>query len=116
MKSWEREKLIRLRLQEQNSVTLTEICALTGASVATVRRDFDMLAKSGAAERSFGVLHLPEKQTQRRRYVNGTEILDETDREKQRIAQEAASQVIRSLSAQARPAICWPRCWARWSG
>ncbi len=93
MKSWEREKLIRQRLQEQNSVTLTEICDLTGASVATVRRDFEELAKAGAAERSFGVLHLPEKQTQRRQYVNGTEILDDIDREKQRIAQEAAAQV-----------------------
>lgn len=93
MKSWEREKLIRLRLQEQNSVTLAEICELTGASVATVRRDFETIARTGAAERSFGVLHLPEKQSQRRRYVNGTEIVDDIDREKQRIAQEAAAQV-----------------------
>lgn len=93
MKSWEREQLIRRLLVEKGAVTSAEICEITGASAATVRRDFDAIEQSGAAERSFGMLHLPEKQSQRRRYINGTEIVDEIDREKQRIAREAASFV-----------------------
>ncbi len=91
MKAWERERMIMELLQEHGAVTLTEICERSGASVATVRRDFDLLQDKGVAERSHGGLHLPVKQ--RRRYVNGTEILDEIDREKQRIAREAAAQV-----------------------
>lgn len=93
MKSWEREQLIRRQLAERGAVSLTEICELTGASPATVRRDFDAIERSGAAERAFGMLHLPEKQAQRQRYINGTEVVDETDREKLAIAREAAAQV-----------------------
>ena len=93
MKGWEREKLILQRLQEHGTISLAEACAETGASIATIRRDFDALEKRGLGERSYGVLHLPVRQSQRRRYVNGTEILNDFDREKQRIAQEAAAQV-----------------------
>lgn len=93
MKGWEREKLILQRLQERGAIALTEACEATGASIATIRRDFDSLEKRGLAERSYGALHLPERQSQRRRYVNGTEILDDFDREKQEIARAAAAQV-----------------------
>ena len=93
MKYWERERLILERMNENGSVTLTEICDLTGASVATVRRDFETIQEKGLAERSHGGLHIPEKVKQRRNYINGTEILDDSDREKLRIAQEAAAQV-----------------------
>lgn len=91
MKGWEREKLILELLQERGAVTLMEVCEKSGASVATVRRDFDLLQSKGAAIRSHGGLHLPEKR--RKSYVNGTEVVNEIDREKQRIAQEAAAQV-----------------------
>ena len=93
MKAWEREKLILDRIEENGSVSLTEICELTGASVATVRRDFETISAKGLAERSHGGLHIPEKIKQRRNYINGTEILDESDREKLCIAREAAAQV-----------------------
>ena len=43
MKAWERERRLLERLQEQGSLALTEACALTGASVATTRRDFELL-------------------------------------------------------------------------
>ena len=93
MKYWEREQTILQALQTRGAVSMTEICALTGASVATVRRDFDELQSKGIAERTHGGLRLPQKQPERRRYVNGTEIADAIDKEKYRIAQEAAAQV-----------------------
>ena len=93
MKSWEREQKIQALLQEQGAVSLTEICTLTGASVATVRRDFEELQKKGLAERIHGGLHIPQKQPAHRGSINGTEILNEIDKEKQLIAQEAAAQV-----------------------
>lgn len=93
MKGWEREQKIKELLLERGAVSMTEVCAITGASVATVRRDFEELQKKGLAERTHGGLRLPQKQPERRRYVNGTEILDEIDKEKQLIAQEAAAQV-----------------------
>ena len=48
MKAWERERRLLERLQEQGSLALTEACALTGASVATTRRDFELLQEKGA--------------------------------------------------------------------
>ena len=93
MKYWEREKLILERMNANGSVALTEICELTGASIATVRRDFETIQEKGLAERSHGGLHVPQKVKQRKNYINGTEILDDSDREKLRIAQEAAAQV-----------------------
>ena len=47
MKAWERERRLLERLQEQGSLALTEACALTGASVATTRRDFELLQEKG---------------------------------------------------------------------
>lgn len=91
MKYWEREKKILELLQTQEAVSMAEVCALTGASVATIRRDFDTLQEKGLAERTRGALR--RKPRERKRYVNGTEIIDEIDREKYRIAQEAAAQV-----------------------
>lgn len=91
MTYWEREKLILDILKEQGSVSMTRVCELTGASVATVRRDFGEIQKKGLATRSHGGLHLPEKP--KKRYMSGTEIVDEIDREKQLIAMEAAAQV-----------------------
>ena len=91
MKYWEREKQILDILKEKEAVSMAEICRLTGASVATVRRDFDEIQKKGLAKRSHGGLHLPEKP--KKRYMNGTEIVDEIDAEKQLIAMEAAAQV-----------------------
>ena len=44
------------RLQEQGSLALTEACALTGASVATTRRDFELLQEKGLAQRTHGGL------------------------------------------------------------
>lgn len=91
MKYWEREKQILDILKEKEAVSMAEVCRLTGASVATVRRDFDEIQKKGLAKRSHGGLHLPEKP--KKRYMSGTEILDEIDAEKQLIAMEAAAQV-----------------------
>lgn len=94
MKYWEREKQILHLLEANGAVSMTEICAVTGASVATIRRDFDELQKKGLAQRTHGGLRLPQKKEEPgRRYVNGTEILDDIDREKQLIAREAAAQV-----------------------
>lgn len=91
MKSWEREKQITELLQAHGSVAMSQICELTGASVATVRRDFDELQKKGLAERTHGGLILPQRKPER--YVNGTELLDDIDREKLLVAREAAAQV-----------------------
>lgn len=91
MKYWEREKAILDLLKEKGAVAMTEICAQTGASVATTRRDFDEIQKKGLAVRTHGGLRLPEKQ--RKNYINGTEIKDEIDKEKMIIAREAAAQV-----------------------
>ncbi len=93
MKAWEREKLIIEQLKSNRMVSIGDICTLTGASVATVRRDFDALQERGQLVRTHGAVHLPEQQSQRSRYVNGTEIIDSIDLEKQQIAKEAAAQV-----------------------
>lgn len=93
MKYWEREKKILELLQERGAISMQEICELTGASVATTRRDFDEIQNKGLAERTHGGLKLPEKRPDFRRYVNGTEIADEIDKEKLLIAKEAAAQV-----------------------
>lgn len=91
MKYWEREKEILDILNEKKAVSMAEICRITGASVATVRRDFDEIQKKGLAKRSHGGLHLPEKP--KKRYMSGTEVIDGIDEEKQLIAMEAAAQV-----------------------
>lgn len=93
MKYWQREQTVLQVLKEQGAVSMTDVCAMTGASVATVRRDFDEMQAKGLAERTHGGLRLPQKQPERSRYVNGTEILDAIDKEKQTIAREAAAQV-----------------------
>lgn len=93
MKYWDREKKVLELLHEHGAVALAEICELTGASVATVRRDFDEIQKKGLAQRTHGGLKLPEKKSEHNRYVNGTEIVDEIDNEKMIIAREAAAQV-----------------------
>ncbi len=91
MRYWERERMILELLKENGAVALTEICTCTGASVATVRRDFEEIQKKGLAVRTHGGLRLPEKQ--RKNYINGTEVKDEIDKEKMLIAKEAAAQV-----------------------
>ena len=91
MKYWEREKAVLELLREKGAVSMTEVCSKTGASVATIRRDFDEIQKKGLAVRTHGGLQLPEKQ--RKNYINGTQIKDEIDKEKLMIAKEAASQV-----------------------
>ena len=78
------------RLQEQGWLALTEACALTGASVATTRRDFELLQEKGLAQRTHGGLQLPKKE-EPKGYLQGTAILNHTDEEKYRIAQEAAA-------------------------
>ena len=92
MKAWERERRLLERLQEQGSLALTEACALTGASVATTRRDFELLQEKGLAQRTHGGLQLPKKE-EPKGYLQGTAILNHTDEEKYRIAQEAAASV-----------------------
>ena len=110
MKAWERERRLLERLQEQGSLALTEACALTGASVATTRRDFELLQEKGLAQRTHGGLQLPKKE-EPKGYLQGTAILNHTDEEKYRIAQEAAaSQGSPCSSARARRAICWRPC------
>lgn len=91
MKYWEREKAILELLGEKGAVALTEVCDHTGASVATIRRDFEEIQKKGLAVRTHGGLRLKEKQG--KSYMNGTELNDEIDREKMIIAREAAAQV-----------------------
>ncbi|MBQ7872268.1 MAG: DeoR/GlpR transcriptional regulator [Oscillospiraceae bacterium] len=93
MKYWEREKLILDRLEAEGFVSLTEACALTGGSVATLRRDFEAIQAKGLAQRTHGGLQEPEKVRTRKNYINSTEILDDIDREKQVIARAAAAQV-----------------------
>lgn len=93
MKYWDREKKVLELLNEHGAVAMAEICELTGASVATVRRDFEEIQKKGLAQRTHGGLKLPEKKPEHSRYVNGTEIVDEIDKEKMLIAKEAAAQV-----------------------
>ena len=92
MKAWERERRLLERLQEQGSLALTEACALTGASVATTRRDFELLQEKELAQRTHGGLQLPKKE-EPKGYLQGTAILNHTDEEKYRIAQEAAASV-----------------------
>lgn len=93
MKYWEREKLIVERLQEQGSVAMPEICELTGASVATTRRDFESIRQKGMGERTHGGLRLPQQRAERKGYLQGTAIFSRTDEEKHCIAQEAAASV-----------------------
>ncbi len=87
----EREKLLLEYLAQKEIVSLTTACELTGASVATMRRDFDTLQEKGLAERSHGALRLAPKKE--KSFFGGTEILDDTDREKHAIAKEAAKVV-----------------------
>ena len=94
MKAWERERLLLERLQEQGSLALTEACALTGASVATTRRDFELLQEKGMAQRTHGGLQPPKKE-EPKGYLQGTAILNHTDEEKYRIAQEALTNAQR---------------------
>ena len=91
MKYSEREKLILEQLEKRSVLSLADACLLTGASVATIRRDFEQLQEKGLAERSYGSIQLPQKKE--KSFFGGTEILDETDKEKFAIAQEAAAQV-----------------------
>lgn len=93
MKYWEREQKILELMQESGSAELSAVCALTGASVATTRRDFETMQEKGLAERTYGGVRIPQRIAGRRRYFSGTEVKDEIDREKQRIAQAAAAQV-----------------------
>lgn len=94
MRYWEREKTIMDLLAERESVSLTEICGRTGASVATVRRDFETIRSKGLAERFHGGLRLPQqKESEALHYINGTEIVTPADREKYAIAREAAAQI-----------------------
>ena len=81
MKAWERERRLLERLQEQGSLALTEACALTGASVATTRRDFELLQEKRLAQRTHGGLQLPKKE-EPKGYLQGTAILNHTDEEK----------------------------------
>ena len=112
MKAWERERRLLERLQEQGSLALTEACALTGASVATTRRDFELLQEKGLAQRTHGGLQLPKKE-EPKGYLQGTAILNHTDEEKYRIAQEAAASVKAGESVflgAGKTAICWRPC------
>lgn len=93
MKAWEREAYILEQLKQRGAISLTEICEQTGASVATVRRDFEELRRKGMAERTHGGLRLPEQKKTAKAYIQGTEILDATDEEKYRIAKAAAATV-----------------------
>jgi DeoR/GlpR family transcriptional regulator of sugar metabolism len=88
----EREKLILEYLEKKEILSLTTACELTGASVATMRRDFDTLQEKALAVRSHGSIRLAQKQ--RKSFFGGTEILDDTDREKDAIAAEAAKSVM----------------------
>ncbi|MDR0889028.1 MAG: DeoR/GlpR family DNA-binding transcription regulator [Oscillospiraceae bacterium] len=93
MKAWEREKRIADYLQEHGSAAITEICELTGASIATTRRDFEQMRQKGLAQRTHGGLQRIACKEEKG-YLQGTAIASEIDEEKQRIAQEAASQVV----------------------
>ncbi len=92
MKYLEREWTIMQYLQKNEVISLTTACELTGASVATMRRDFDTMQEKGLAERSHGSLRLARKKE--KSFFGGTEILDDTDREKNAIAKEAAKSVL----------------------
>ena len=88
----EREKLILEYLEKKEIISLATACELTGASPATMRRDFDTQQDKSLAVRSHGSLRLiPKKQ---KSFFGGTEILDDTDREKDAIAAEAAKSVM----------------------
>ena len=87
----EREKLLLEYLEKNEIISLSTACELTGASVATMRRDFDALQEKTLAVRSHGSLRMVQKE--RKSFFGGTEILDDTDREKDAIAAEAAKSV-----------------------
>lgn len=87
----EREKKILEYLEKNEIISLSTACEMTGASVATMRRDFDTLQEKTLAVRSHGSLRLVQKK--RNSFFGGTEILDDTDREKDAIAEEAAKAV-----------------------
>ena len=91
MKYLERELTIMEYLRQKEVISLSTACELTGASVATMRRDFDTLQEKGLAERRHGSLRLAQKKE--KSFFGGTEILDDTDREKNAIAREAAKLV-----------------------
>ncbi len=91
MRYWEREREVLAILQERGAASLTEVCGKTGASIATIRRDFEEIQKKGLAVRTHGGLQLPEKR--RKDYINGTEVKDDIDKEKMLVAREAAAQV-----------------------
>lgn len=93
MKAWEREKMIMERLKETGSLSLTEACELTAASVATTRRDFESIREKGMAERTHGGLQMAKQDECRLNFINGIRIEDDADREKMAIAREAAEQV-----------------------
>ena len=57
MKGWERERKIQELLQERGAVSMTEVCEMTGASVATVRREFEEMRIKGPV--SYTHLTLP---------------------------------------------------------
>lgn len=92
MKYLERERAILQYLQENKVISLGTACEITGASVATMRRDFDAIQEKGLAQRSHGSLQIVE-QKKEKSFFGGTEILDDTDREKDAIAREAAKTV-----------------------
>ncbi|MFK0173756.1 DeoR/GlpR family DNA-binding transcription regulator [Streptomyces sp. NPDC090306] len=54
MSTAERHRLIAQAVQEEGTVTVGELAALTGASEMTVRRDLDHLAAQGVLERMRG--------------------------------------------------------------
>lgn len=93
MKYWEREERILALINENGTAELTDVCALTGASIATTRRDFELMQEKGLVERTYGGVRAPQKPAAQKHYFSGTEILNDIDREKYRIAQEAAEQV-----------------------
>jgi DeoR family ulaG and ulaABCDEF operon transcriptional repressor len=54
----ERRQIIQAMLQERGMVRVADICQATGASEASVRRDFARLAEAGAATRVHGGLEV----------------------------------------------------------
>jgi DeoR family ulaG and ulaABCDEF operon transcriptional repressor len=57
----ERRQVIKAMLQERGIVRVAEICQATGASEASVRRDFARLAETGFATRVHGGLEVATK-------------------------------------------------------
>lgn len=84
----EREQAILSYLNENKFATTEEMCQYTGASPATIRRDFTTMSKKGLLKRSRGGIQILDS-VPPTSYLQSTAVFNEIDEEKSRIAKFA---------------------------